>query len=224
MTATLKRDGRVVTSVFDALNRQTERTVPGTFAADGASTATHKFAYDKTGRMVSGLHAYVMQVYAYDKAGRLLTKGHRLSAPFAGEPTVSYAYDAAGNVAGLTHPDGYRLSFTYDALNRVTEAYDDNGPNGGSSPAAFATLTYDPLSRRKALVYANGTRSDYDYTARGDLTDHDWDLPGGPATPEMAWHYVYNGQTGLGPRLTGSSCRRPSPIRSCTGPRRPQGS
>jgi len=97
-----------------------------------------------------------------------------------------------GNLTRLTYPDGWRMDYSYDAINRVTAAIDDNG-------RTLVDLTYDPLSRRQRLNYANGTTAHYGYTPRGDLSCQDWNLAGAtPATcnsgsPEIAYDYSYNG-------------------------------
>jgi len=56
-------------------------------------------------------------------------------------------------------------------------------------------VSYDALSRRQGVLYANGATAGFDYSARGDLTDHDLGFPaaGGNGPSAVAYDYGYNG-------------------------------
>ncbi len=179
------RDGRVITLFYDNLGRLLDRTVPGapTHTANGR-TVSHSFTYDLVGRRISAAHDGAPLGLSYDAAGRLLSQTHGGALP------VSYAYDQAGNVSKLTYPDSFDVDFVYDALNRVTSAKD--------GARVLASVSYDALSRRQSVSYANGTSAQYGYTARGDLTCHDWNLTGAApancnaAGAEIAYDFAYN--------------------------------
>lgn len=94
--------------------------------------------------------------YTYDKAGRTLSES-------TGSRTVSYQYDAAGNRTRTTWPDAYFVSYEYDALNRMTQVWE-----GAIGTTRLAQYTYDALSRREALQYANAASNQVGYSYRPD--------------------------------------------------------
>lgn len=106
----------------------------------------------------------------YDAAGRLSTVATTVPG-VSGSKTISYQYDASGNRTRLTWPDGYYVSYSYDALNRMSQASE----NGATT---LATYTYDPLSRRTGLTYGNATGVTYSYSQSGDLVSLVHDLAG----------------------------------------------
>ncbi len=163
------RGGGSVTSVFDALNRMTGRTVPAYGGQAAAVTTTT--AYDLAGRetAVSDTLGNVI-ASAYDAAGRRASTTQTIPG-LTGTKTVSYQYDAASNRTRLTWPDGYYVGYTFDALNRMSSAAE----NGATT---LATYSYDPLSRRTGLAYGNGTTVAAAYSAAGDLTSLVHDLLG----------------------------------------------
>lgn len=63
----------------------------------------------------------------------------------AGGCTVSYLYDQAGNRTRLTWPDGFYVTYSYDALGRM-DLVKENGSG------VLADYSYDDLSRRTRLV------------------------------------------------------------------------
>ncbi|MEJ1969110.1 MAG: RHS repeat-associated core domain-containing protein [Rhizomicrobium sp.] len=168
-TAHRLRGGGTVTSVFDALNRMTGRTVPAYGGQAAAVTTTT--AYDLAGRetAVSDTLGNVI-ASAYDAAGRLSSTTQTIPG-LSGTKTVSYQYDASSNRTRLTWPDGYYVQYGFDALNRMSTAAE----NGATT---LATYSYDPLSRRTGLAYGNGASVASAYSAAGDLTSLVHDLLG----------------------------------------------
>jgi hypothetical protein len=72
----------------------------------------------------------------------------------------------------MTYPDAWKVSFGYDALNRVVWA--EEGAVNENKPCAsvgrtLASISYDLLSRRQSVTYGNGVVSSYDWSPRGDL-------------------------------------------------------
>jgi len=166
------RSAQTITYTYDALNRLTQRVVPG---ARGGGIFT--FEYDLAGRRTRAVNGNITQDWRYDALGRLEQQTTN------GVMPVSYDYDEASNIEKLTYPDGWAVDFEYDALNRVTAA------KRGSR--VYVGVGYDPLSRRQSVTYANGTSASYDYTKRGDLTTHNWSKPGG--NPLAHYTMAYNG-------------------------------
>ncbi len=174
------RRGDVITYAYDDLNRLTQRIVPGSGSVPGAGAIgeNYDFQYDLVGRRTYSYHYYQSVTTSYDAAGRIASS--QTTGP---TKTVNYQYDPAGNLTKLTHPDGFDVDFVYDALNRVTAAKD--------GARVLASVSYDALSRRQNITYANGASASYAYTKRGDLTDHDWDLAG--TVNDAAYDFAYNG-------------------------------
>jgi len=82
---------------------------------------TEVLAYDPHGRPTQIRDANgLATTLAYDTRGRLIsrTEGTRVTA---------YAYDAAGNLTGLTLPDGNQYAYTYDAAHRLVGIQDAQG-------------------------------------------------------------------------------------------------
>ncbi|KCZ52371.1 hypothetical protein HY29_18010 [Hyphomonas beringensis] len=182
------RSGSTIDYTYDALGRLLSRNVPGapTHTANGG-TVTHSYTYDAAGRKLTATHDGMTLSYHYDAIGRINWQKHNGIRP------ISYQYDKANNLTRLTYPDNWVVDYQYDALNRVTHANDNNGTS-----RTLAHVAYDTLSRRKTVTYANGTSAHFDYSDRGDLTCHDWNLSGttpsscNTSAAEIGYDYTYN--------------------------------
>lgn len=80
--------------------------------------------YDAVGQVVGTIDALGQAIFAsYDDRGRL--KLQSLADPDGAgplaAPQTSYEYDAAGNISSMTSANGYRTSYQYDSLNRLTK-------------------------------------------------------------------------------------------------------
>jgi RHS repeat-associated protein len=137
---------------YDEINRLTKITYP-----DG-STVT--YTYDKDSNRLQMVDAASTTTYTYDPRGRLLSETRIIN----GQPyPLTYQYDPASNLIQLTYPDGYVLSYTYDALNRITAV--------GSA----ATITYRKNSEISQVTYGNGVQTAYSYDQLGRVTRiHTW--------------------------------------------------
>jgi RHS repeat-associated protein len=96
---------------------------------------------------------------------------HGIGMPEATDP-VALGYDADGN----TTVDENGRHLRYDAWNRLTGVYADNG--SGGMGAALATYTYDALGRRTSESEGGTTASLY-YSAAGQVME---ERTGGTAT------------------------------------------
>ena len=96
--------------------------------------------------------------YTYDpQTDRLTTK----QTPFG---TISYTYDAGGNVLSITssNTNGAAMSYTYDKLNRLGTV-----TVPGQSPT---TYTYDEVGNLAGYTYPNGVATSYAYDPLNRLT------------------------------------------------------
>jgi RHS repeat-associated protein len=151
------RSGDTITHTFDVLDRVKTRT------PQGMPTITYE--YDLAGRrvatstpVVTGDPGSGQFLNAFDSAGRFIAEIY----PDGKE--VSYELDSNGNVTKLVYPDGFFVERAYDEMSRLTEIK----LNGSSAPEV--SISYDTLSRRANVEFANGTSCEYAYSHDNDLT------------------------------------------------------
>ena len=142
-----------------------------------------RFTYDTDGRVLSKVDPNNLTTkYTYDSVGRLISKT-------VGTENTTYGYDRAGNLSTMTLPNGYALTLTYDAAQRLTDVTDTLGdhlvytldaignrigeklydPNGTLTVAH--SRIYDALNRLYQDVGAQGQTTTYGYDANSNLTD-----------------------------------------------------
>ena len=197
MTSKRTRSGSTIPYTHDALGRLLDRTVPGapTHIANGR-TVTHSYAHDAAGRPLTATHDGETLSYTYDGVGRIVSQG------YAGSLAVSYEYDAASNLIELTYPDGEQVAYGYDSRNRVICA--EEGAANLSNPCdsagrRLATISYDDLSRRQQVTFANGSGANFAYTHKGNLICHDLNFAGvtpaacGDTGAELGYAFTHNG-------------------------------
>jgi len=159
LTSLTRRGGGVIAFQYDGLDRLIGRSYP-----DPAATVTLR--YDLLGRrLVTGFSDGHDQVtHRYDLAGRL-------QSTTAGGRTLGYSHDQAGNRTGMTWPDGFAITQTWDALNRLAEIREPGG-------ALLVRYGYDNASRRTAITRGNATSTSYGYDAQSALATLSHDLAG----------------------------------------------
>jgi RHS repeat-associated protein len=109
-----------------------------------------------------------LTTYTYDGFNRLSQTAFPVATQGADASSTtdleSLAYDAASNVLTDTKRDGSVLSFTYDALNRVTQ----KAPSVGGTTVNYA---YDLLNRQTSALYASsGQGVAYGFDALSRIT------------------------------------------------------
>lgn len=144
-----KRDGRAFSYTYDALNRVTLKTVPGTCVTGYVCTtppasAVHNVYY---GYDLQGLQLYARFDSAsgtdsvdslYDGLGRLTSQTTSMSST---SRMVGYQYDSGNDRIRITQPDGKYWTTDYDGLSRPTTIKDS-----GATP--IATMTYDAIGHQ----------------------------------------------------------------------------
>lgn len=114
--------GVLATYTYDALNRLTKIV----YSRKSFTSLTYSWTYDQVGsgyingvgRLTSTVSPTSSTQYTYDSQGRLLTDIQRVKLLTGANSaqiskTVTYTYDAAGNVASILYPSGRQLSITY---------------------------------------------------------------------------------------------------------------
>ncbi|UPG87603.1 hypothetical protein L2Y94_09700 [Luteibacter aegosomatis] len=139
-----------VMRAYDALNRVTQVTYPGT-------TPASVFTYTPTGKVLTEATDGIVWTFAYDK--RDLPTAQSLSVDGHVWP-VGFGYDANGALAAMTYPDGKAVPFSPDAYGRPTQA------------GAYATAaTYFPDDQLQHATLGNGTEYLGQRNARNLLSD-----------------------------------------------------
>ena len=146
------RSGQTIGFTYDALNRLSTKSPAGEVA--GQVT----YGYDLSGLLLQAADGSSVNPYqiAYDTAGRANSftdqKGR----------STQVQHDAVGNRTRLQWPAGtngasaYFVTYTLDAINRMTEI-DANG----STATPLAKYQWDALSRPTLTTYGDGTTDAY---------------------------------------------------------------
>jgi RHS repeat-associated protein len=152
-TSRRARDGQVISSSYDALNRATLKNLPG-------SEPDVSYGYDLLGRMTSAATALQTLTFWYDALGRQLGESGPLG-------TVRSTYDAAGRRTMLIHPD--RSIANYSFLDTGEMASIDVSIGLYGTNERLITFGYDGLGRRTSLISTTaGTPISHD--AKGNTT------------------------------------------------------
>lgn len=164
VTQSTDANGTVIAYAYDSLNRLTGKNIaPGAGVAN--TTTNETFDYDGLSRLktaVTNGSAPTSLSRTYDSLSRLLTETQ-------GAHTVTYGYDAAGNVTSVVYPGGNTVASTYDSLNRPLVVTD-------SVSGAVIAHSYIGPDRVERQNHGNGTITSYQYdgvqgvpNAPGDL-------------------------------------------------------
>ena len=165
-----KRDGKIITMTYDALNRIIKKTPQGQTAVE--------YRYNRIGLQIevkfAGSAASIR--HHYDSVGRLSSTNDR-------GRTLSYAYDKASNRTMVKWPDQFYVSYDYDALNRVT-AVKEKGS------VILGRYDYDTAGRRSSLTLGNGAVTSYDYHDDNALKSLSHNVAG--TADDVRWDYGFN--------------------------------
>jgi RHS repeat-associated protein len=218
LVAVTDANKHVTTHAYDANNRKTSRTLPlgmsETFAYDAVGNViahadfrnkNTAYSYDLMNRLIAKVPdaslgetpvGYVFNLngtrasmsdasgtttYTYDQRNRLETK----AAP-AG--TLSYAYDASGNVAQIlsSNANGTSVTYQWDAGDQLVSVTDNRA--GGVTTAAY-TVT----GRPSQLEQPNGMGTTYGYDVLDRVTSLVWQKAASHTV--ASWTYAYNGRS-----------------------------
>ncbi|HEY7811310.1 MAG TPA: RHS repeat-associated core domain-containing protein [Allosphingosinicella sp.] len=158
-TSLRKRDGSTLTYQYDPLNRMIVKVVPERSGLLAAHTRDVYYRYDLRGLQTEarfdslsgeGVSA------SYDGFGRLASSSISMGGVTR---TLSAQYDAIGGRTELTYPDGVKISFAHDGLDRMTGVLE--GALGAG--VALATIAYDGRGQRASMTRRGGDATAYGY-------------------------------------------------------------
>jgi len=141
--------GQTTTNNYDAANRLTEITY-----ADGTKDT---FGYDAAGNMTSYAKPGVTGTITYNELGRKLSETVNYG---TFSKTFSYSYDATGNKATYTSPEGKQYSYTYNKNNQAT---------GITVDGKTINMDYQWVRQTKQAL-PNNVTTDYSYNANSWLS------------------------------------------------------
>ena len=152
----LDYNGKTTTYTYDSMNRLLSRQPDPSLTTD----VPESFTYTPTGKRATMTDASGITTYIYDDHDRLSQK----QTP---QGTLTYTYDAAGNVASMrsSNTNGIYVEYTYDSLNRLQTVV-DHGLVGQQT----TTYSYDPASNLATVEYPNGLQSTFSYDTLNRIT------------------------------------------------------
>lgn len=139
-------NGKTTTYAYDASNRLLSKAPDASFNA-----APVAFTYTVTGKRQTMSDVSGLTTYSYDP------KNDRLFSKQTPEGTLTYTYDAGGNVLSITssNANGAAMTYTYDVLNRLASVA---VPGQGAT-----TYSYDEVGNLAGYSYPNGVATSYAY-------------------------------------------------------------
>jgi YD repeat-containing protein len=150
------RDGQLINTAYDNLNRATTKDLP-------APESDVVYAYDLQGRMLSATQGAQTNALGYDALGRMVSET-------SGGYTTGLQYDAAGRLTRVTHSDGFYAGYVYNSTDLTS--INENGTT------TLVSYSMDDLGRRTSLTRGNGTMTNYAYDPVSRLSSFSQDLAG----------------------------------------------
>jgi len=149
-----KRDGKVLTHTYDAINLTTGTIISGEHSLN--------FDYDGLGRQTLASRNASNVSYTYGDLGRLETTT-------TNGRTLTYQYDDAGRRYQLKHPDNFYVNYSYDDTGALTAIKENN-------TKTLVSYDYDNFGRLDTVTRHNGhgavTTLDYNSAGQVEFFDH----------------------------------------------------
>ena len=162
---------------------------------------TFSYAYNADGQLTSAANPDAAYAYAYDGMGRTTSVDNN-GTPHVPRVVLSNQYDANSNrtqlAATIAGVADFQNVYTYDALNRLTQLYQQGQTGGNAVAVKGANLTYNLLGQLSTVARTNffgvGPAPDiatgtFTYDGANRLTKIAYTHNGGTATDAYSWVY-----------------------------------
>jgi RHS repeat-associated protein len=170
------------------------------------------FQYDGMDRCVGAENNFARCEYLYNSLGWTISETTTVTttaAPLASPLVISREFNDTGVVTGLTYPNGRRIEFGRDALDRViqirnvTFGTDYPGLATGPEPHDIARFVYAGTQESR-FIYSNGTETAFSYDRAGRLIEV---VQAGPTSTLSKTQYLFdaNDQTRVRQDTSGPS-------------------
>ena len=217
-----RTDANSVTTTYnyDALNRLTSKsysdgkTIPVVFGYDdrdpyGNPLSNFSIASNNSvGRLsIVSNDVNAATAYSYDAMGRIVLQNQFLPGVGAWGTTISAGYDLAGNMTGLTYPDGTQIQQGFDGAGRIITS--NQVGSGGSPIAAYLNnVSYLPDSSPGTTQLGNGVNQTVTKNNRLQVSGLSVGSPLPPfgSNPFLSHTYSYGGCTAGGGGNNGNIC------------------
>ena len=196
-TSERRRDGLMIASTYDTLNRLRTIDKPG-----AELDVTN--SYDNFDNLITASQTGSSVTWGYDALGRVTSEAQGLG-------TVSYTYDTAGRRTRLTYPGAsFYVNYQYFDDGRLKLV----GLNGATTGANVQATYYDDqLGRRASMCRGTGTTSScssvartvYSYDPISRLSSLTHDLITGTSANDVAWTLAYSPASQLVSRTSAST-------------------
>lgn len=172
--------GVLSTYTYDVLNRPS-RVV---HSKTGSTSESHDWAYDQNGtayangagRLTSTSHPTGLTQFKYDAQGRITSNVQQINSATGANTanitlTVSYTYDAGGNVTSMTYPSGRRLTIGYTGGQATSLSLAANATS--AAVALISSIQWEPFGAPRSWNWqmTSGTQAQsWSYDSSGRLT------------------------------------------------------
>lgn len=166
--------GQVTNFTYDAADRNLTASTPADHTLNIAKT------YDQTtghgsgiGRLTSVTDQAGTDSFTYDQRGHVTNEKRAITG--VGNLNTATAFDADGDISGITYPSGTVVNYTRNVMDQVTTI--TAKPPGAHTPSNVATgISYEPFGPVSGLTFGNGITGTYGFdgtyraTSRVDAT------------------------------------------------------
>jgi RHS repeat-associated protein len=163
-------DGSKITYTYDEFGRAAKITYPDDEVV---------YTYDAVGNVLSAKNSTTNITRMYDALNRVIDETDSYT-----HKKIAYSYDPEGNRTALVLDEGYKVSYAYDALNRLSQI------NQGEESFKY---NYTPGGRLLSKLYPNNTAQNNSYNKYGQLEKIEITGPGNKAIDSFRYTYDFAG-------------------------------
>ncbi len=161
--------GVLTTFTYDVINRLTQKAYSN-LPASVVATTNVSYTYDQgangKGKLTRVVDGSGQSDFAYDALGRLTSETKTVGSTAY---PILRSYDLLGRLKDLTYHDGDKAVYTYNAQGGIATV---QLVSGGATQDILTNVDYDQADRIKALAYANGVTTTYDYNTTSQRLEH----------------------------------------------------